>query len=190
MLELAGPLAVVALVLVASGSLTLRDPGARRRMLEALSGRPSRSLGALAVFTALLELVLGGATFLWGGRLLASWAAAAFVVFALVTWRLLRSGATTSCGCFGRRSGDATPVHVGVDAGLAVLATVAAVGDAPGFLDARADLPAAGVPFVGFAALGAWLAVAAMTVLPAALTAARRQPAAAPVRSFEVTGAP
>lgn len=190
MLELAGPLAVVALVLVASGSLTLREPGARRRMLEAVVGRANRSLGVLAVLTAVLELALGVAMFLWGGRILASAAAGAFAVFAGVTWLLVRSGATTSCGCFGRRSGEATSVHVGVDAGLAVLATVAAAGDAPGFLDARADLPAGGIPFVGLAALGAWLAVAAMTVLPAALAAARRQPAAARVRSFEVSGAP
>jgi hypothetical protein len=181
---------VVALVLLAGGVFKLRDPGPTRDMFETLTARRHPVLLMAVVVSAVVEITLGAATFLVGGRVLAGLAAAAFVAFAVVAWRLSHDASDASCGCFGRHSGRTTGVHVAVDAGLAALAVVAAVVDAPGFVDARAELPAAGMPFVAFAALGAWFAVIAMTVLPDALLAARRVPRAEAVRRFEITGAP
>jgi hypothetical protein len=189
MLESAGPLAVVALVLLAGGLLKLRDVRPTRQMFETLVGRPHAGLKVLAVVSAAVEVALGIVTFLVGGRVWAGCTALAFAVFTAVAWRLTRA-ANAPCGCFGRHSGRTTLVHVGVNAGMLVIAALAAVVDAPGFLAARPDLPAAGVPFVGLALVGAWLAIAAMTVLPEAMLAARRGPRAPLVRHFELTGRP
>jgi hypothetical protein len=186
MLELAGPLAVAALVLAAGGVFKLVDPAPTRAMYVAV-GLPDRpAIGALAVASGLVEVALGAAAFVWGGRGLAAGTAIAFAVFTVLTGRLVRTASSVSCGCFGRQSGRATWVHVSVDAGVAVIAAAAAVADAPGFLSARDQLPAAGAPFIAFAALGAWLVIVALTVLPDTLLAARRTPRSATVRTFEL----
>jgi hypothetical protein len=187
MLELAGPLAVAALVLAAGGAFKLRDPATTRLMFTAIGVRSPKLAAVLAVGAGMVELALGTATFLVGGRVLGLLTTTAFVVFTLLAARLVRLPTTASCGCFGRHSGDATWLHVGVDAVVAVAAFAAAVFDAPGFLAARADLPGAGIAFVGMAAIGAWLVIASMTVLPDALVASRRGPQPATVRTFEIT---
>lgn len=187
MLELAGPLAVAALVLAAGGVFKLRDPAPTRSMLAATGVRSPKLAAVLAVGSGLVELGLGAATFVVGGRVLGLFTATAFVVFTVLAARLVRLPTAASCGCFGRHSGDTTWLHVGVDAAVAAVAFTAGVFDAPGFLAARADLPGAGIAFVGLAAIGAWLVIATMTVLPDALVASRRGPQPATVRSFELT---
>jgi hypothetical protein len=188
MLELAGPLAVAALVLAAGGAFKLRDPGPTSDMFAAvgLRGRGARRL--LAVASGLVELALGIATLLVGGWLLALATASAFTVFALLALRMVRTGSTASCGCFGRHSGRTTGLHVAIDVAVAVVALGAGIADAPGFLDVRDELPGGGLVFAGLAALGAWLVVAALTVLPDALDAARRTPRVPSVRTFEIRG--
>lgn len=188
MLELAGPLAVAALVLAAGGLFKLRDPEPTQQMLTAI-GLPGRgALRVLAILSGFVELALGLATFFIGGSVLAACTAAAFVTFAVLAARLVRAPSPASCGCFGRHSGRTTWLHVAIDAAIAGLALAAAIGDAPGFANARPELAAAGVPFVGLAVLGAWFVVAALTVLPEALVAARPGPRATTVRTFEITG--
>ncbi len=190
MLELAGPLAVAALVLAAGGAFKLRDPGPTAAMWEALGVAVGgeRLRRGLTVLSGVVEIALGSATFLVGGRVLASLTAAAFAIFAVLAARLTRLPDAASCGCFGKHSGRTTSLHVVIDAVVALVALVAGVVDAPGFLGARADLPGAGVAFLGLAALGAWFVVAALTVLPEALWAARRGPRAPAVRLFDIPG--
>lgn len=185
MLELAGPLAVAALVLAAGGVFKLRDPEPTRTMWRAF-GVPRGPALVLAVGAGLAEVALGSATFLLGGRLLGAATAVVFAAFAVLAEQLRRRPEATSCGCFGRHSGATTSVHVVVDVVIALSAGAAAVVNAPGFLDARPDLPGAGVAFAGFAALGAWFVIATMTVLPEALTAGKRTPRTATVRTFEL----
>lgn len=187
MLELAGPLAVAALVLVAGGASKLRDPAPTRGMFTALGVRSPGWPGLLAVVSGTIELGLGVAVFLVGGRVLASLTAVAFVLFTVFAVRLVRLPTTASCGCFGRHSGEATWLHVTVDAVVASVVVAAAFFDAPGFLPARAELPGAGFAFAGLAAIGAWLVVATITALPDALVAARRGPRPGIVRTFELT---
>jgi hypothetical protein len=189
MLEFAGPLAVVALVLATGGIFKLRDPRPTRAMFVSVGLADRPLLGRMAVASGVVEVVVGVAAFLWGGRVLAGATAVAFAMFTLLAVRLVRSSAA-SCGCFGRLSGRTTWVHVAVDAGIAVVALAATVADAPGFIAAQPDLPAAGLPFVAFAALGAWLVVVALTALPDALLAARRTPRHATVQKFEIRAAP
>jgi hypothetical protein len=186
MLELAGPLAVAALVLAVGGAFKLRDPGPTRDMFAAVGIRSGRSRRVLAVLSGVIELALGIATFLVGGWLLAFATSVAFAVFALLALRLVQTASTASCGCFGRHSGRTTGLHVAIDVAAATLALAAGIADAPGLLDARSDLPGGGFVFTGLAALGAWLVIAALTVLPDALEAARRTPRATTVRTFDI----
>jgi hypothetical protein len=189
-LELAGPLAVAALVLAAGGLFKLRDPSPTGAMFTTLGVRRSRLAMALALVSACVELGLGLATVFVGGRVLGALTAIAFVAFALVALRLTRAPVATSCGCFGRLSAEPTAWHVGVNVAVALGAAVAAVVDAPGFVEARQDLPGGGLVFGALALLGAWLVVATLTVLPEAMTAARRGPRRPTVQTFEITGAP
>ena len=115
------------------------------------------------------------------------------VLYAGFTVSILRLRATAdgavSCGCFGRASAPPSAVHVTVDAVAAAIAALAAVTVAPGFIGMRPDLPGAGVAYLLVVAVAVGLAVALMTALPEALTAARRVPAseadrARPVRVF------
>jgi hypothetical protein len=190
MLELAGPLAVAALVLAAGGTFKLRDPEPTVAMFGALGWLRARPALVMAYASGALELAVGMATFLVGGRVLATSTAILFAGFAAVAGRLVRLPSGTSCGCFGRHSGQTTWIHVVVDLALAAAASVAAVADAPGFLDARSSLPVGGALFVALAALGAWFAVAALTVLPEAMARAKRGPQAGSVKAFDLTSWP
>jgi len=167
-------LGVVAGVLAVGGVAKVVGPDATVPMLRALGLPPSPVLARLL---GLVEVATGVTAFLVGGRVLAAAVALLFVVFTAAVVRLRLAGDAVSCGCFGRSSAPPTMVHVVVDAVAALVGVAAAVADAPGFLEVRPDLPAAGVPQLLLSALAVWLGVAVLTVLPEALVAARRVPA-------------
>jgi hypothetical protein len=173
-------LGVVAGVLAVGGLAKLRGPEATVPMLRAL-GLPGAP--GLARLLGLVELGVGVAAFLAGGRVLAAVVAVLFLGFTVAMLRLRAGGDAVSCGCFGRSSAPPTFVHVAVDALAAAVAVTAAALDAPGFLAVRPDLPAAGVPQLLVTALAVWLVVVTLTVLPEALVAARRVPATEAARS-------
>ena len=173
-------LAVVAGVLAVGGIAKLAGPEATVPMLRAL-GLPATAMVARALGT--VEVLVGGAALLFGGRALAGTVAVAFGAFTVAVVRLRAGGEAVSCGCFGRSSAPPTLVHVGVDAAAMVIAVVAVVIDPPGLVDLRTSSPAAGVPLIGLTALAIWLVVAVLTVLPEALVAARRVPAAEAART-------
>lgn len=185
MLAFAGVFAVIAGVLAVGGAFKLVQPEPTRAMFASL-GLPGSSL--LARLSGLVEVALGVAAFLFGGIVLEVAVAVVFAVFAATTLRLIQLGdAASSCGCFGRLSSRPTAIHVVINLLAAAIAVVAAIVDAPGFIDARPDLTAAGIPYLFLVALGTWLVIAALTVLPDTLVAARRGPATPTTRSFEVT---
>jgi hypothetical protein len=185
MIPLAGPVAVAALVLAVGGAYKLRDPGPTATMLATL-GLPG-SFGVVRLVGG-VEVVAGLATFLAGGPVATGVVAALFLAFALITLRLVRLGdAAASCGCFGRLSSRPSPIHVGVDAIAALVAGAGAVTGTPGFVQLRPDLPAAGLPQLLLVAVGTWLVVVTLTVLPDTLAAARRGPRRRSVRAFELT---
>jgi hypothetical protein len=171
---LGGLLGVVAGILAVGGLAKLRGPDATVPMLRAL-GLPASPM--LARVLGLIEVAVGVAAFLAGGRVPAAAVAVLFAVFTVAVLRLRAGGEAVSCGCFGRSSAPPTMVHVVVDVVAALVAVAAAVTDAPGFVSMRPDLPAAGIPQLGLTALAVWLGVALLTVLPEALVAARRVPA-------------
>ena len=186
---LGGLLGVVAGVLAVGGAAKLLDPHASSPMLSAL-GLPARPAAARAL--GAFEAALGLVPFFVGGPVCAGLVAVVYAGFALAVLRLRAvAGTGVSCGCFGRSSAPPTLVHAVVDGAAALVAGAAAVAAAPGFLEVRPDLPAAGIPqlVVTFVAVG--LCVAVLTVLPEALVAARRTPAgerARPVRAFALEG--
>jgi hypothetical protein len=186
---LGGLLGVVAGVLTVGGAAKLLDPNASSPMLQAL-GLPA-SAGAARVLGG-LEAVVGVLAFFLGGPVLAGLVAVLYAGFTVAVLRLRSvAGTSVSCGCFGRSSAPPTLLHAVVDGVAALVAAAAAIAAAPGFLEARPDLPAAGVPqlVVTFVAVG--LGVAVLTVLPEALVAARRTPAperSGPVRAFAIDG--
>jgi hypothetical protein len=184
-LSLAGPLAVASIVLAVAGAAKVRNPASALPAFEALRW-PARSWAVRCL--GAFELVLAAAAFLFGGRLLAAAVAATYAGFTFVALRLARSSSGASCGCFGSRSSQPTAVHVAADSIVTVTLVAAAIVDAPGYLPARSDLVAAGVPYLAFVALAAWLLIATLTVLAGTLSAARRTPARATVPSFQVTG--
>src|SRR4051812_22474688 len=120
------PLAAAALLLVPSGVAKLRRPADTERALRAvrLPGGATRVrvLGAGELVVG-LGVVLDGARPGWSVALGALYAGfAAFVLLAL--WR---RAPLTSCGCFGAAGVTPTPLHAGVDAGLAAVALLTAL---------------------------------------------------------------
>lgn len=186
-LELSGPLVVVAVVLAAGGVSKVVDPEPTRAMLHSI-GLPVPATLARAM--GVVELALGVAAALLGGPVLAGSVALAFLVFAVVAARLVALGdAAASCGCFGRLSSRATGVHVAADLVAGLVASAAVLTGAPGAVGALQELGwVQGLAYAGLVALGAWALVAVLTVLPGALLAARRQPAAPAVRPFQLRG--
>ena len=69
-------------------------------------------------------------------------------------------------------------MHVAVDGLLALAALAAAVAPVGSLVRVVPDLPGAGLPHLAFVALGAWLVVTCLTILPEVLAAAKPQPGA------------
>lgn len=164
-------LAVVAGVLAVGGVAKVIGPEATVPMLRALGLPASAMLGRLL---GVVEIAVGMAGLLFGGRIFAGAVAILFAAFTVAVVRLRAGGEAVSCGCFGRSSAPPTLVHVAVDVAAAVIALVAVVVNPPGLIDLRESSPAAGLPLIGLTALAVWLTVAVLTVLPEALVAARR----------------
>jgi hypothetical protein len=119
------PLTAAALLLAISGPTKLVRPAETERALR-LTGLPSsralvRQLGAVELVTAIFVLLYGDNA-VW--PLLLGVLYAGFAVF--VTLAVWRRAPLSSCGCFGASGVAPTPVHAGVDAGLAAVGFVTA----------------------------------------------------------------
>lgn len=159
----------LAMVLVVSGVLKIRDPGATTPMLQAVGLPSSRPVVYL---TGAIEIATGAATLVIGARSTFVVMAFLYAGFAVIGVVLVRSGSTVSCGCFGQRSAEMTPVHVAVNAAAAVVAAVAAAVGATGLYAGPADRAAAVVAVATLAAaLLAAGVVALLTVVPERLAA-------------------
>jgi hypothetical protein len=131
---IAALLGASAVLLVAAGAAKVADPSRTAGALAALGWPPSPWLvraGALA------ETVLGVATLVIGGRVLALLVATSYLGFALFVMAALRAKTPIgTCGCFARADTPPQPAHVTVDALLAAGAVAAAATDAPALVDA------------------------------------------------------
>jgi len=164
MSAVAGPVLAASLLLAYAGATKLRRPAATVGALRA-AGLPAplitgRALGGFELAAATWCLATGS-------RAACALVAVSYLAFAAFSARLMISGGGASCGCFGQADAPASPTHVGVNLVLGLLAIVGAL-DPPGDL-ARVldDQPVGGAPLLMFAALGAWAAYLALTLLPA-----------------------
>lgn len=164
-LLIAGPFHIVAAMLVVAGVTKLRRPTPTIDVLRA-AGLPSGKILVSGFGTA--EVAAGVTAITIGGRIPALAVAilyGAFVVF--VVSLIVRGIEVADCGCFGAEA-EAPPglLHIAVDGMAAVVALIAAAGSVSGIGGVLADQPLGGLPYVGFALLGTWLAVAVLTELP------------------------
>ena len=160
---LAAPFYIAAALLAVAGAAKVQRPSATVGALRSIGVRAGRrtvqALGAAEVAIGAGAIAIGGIT---------GWAVGAaylaFAVFVLVALR--RGGAVASCGCFGTDDSPPTPVHVVLDTAAAGVGFAAAATGLGGITDVIADQAAWGIPFIGYVALGTWLAYLALSVLP------------------------
>lgn len=121
-------LAVVAVVLAATGLLKLVDPQPSVPMLKAL-GLPSSPVAIRGVGVA--ELGAGLVVLMWDSRVGPALVAVAYGAFTALMVTLRRRSPATSCGCIGRWSGPPLVRHVAINAAACAVglgALFAAVG--------------------------------------------------------------
>ena len=173
MTPLAGPFLAAAGLLGVAGAAKVLRPAATAGALRAAGLRTSAPGGGMLAsptagrLVGAAELGVALAALLAGGRVAAALVAGAYLTFAAFTVRLLRTaGAGAPCGCFGADDVGASVEHVWVNAGLALIAAVAAVQGVPGLVSAIDGQPLAGVPFLLVTAVCGWLLFALLTALP------------------------
>jgi hypothetical protein len=162
---IAGPFHVIVGLLLVAGVAKFVRPGATADVATA-AGIPSstwvvRIFALIEVAGAVTALLLGG----WAPALAVGVLYLVFAGFVLVL--KVRGIETAGCGCFGQESEDPPGgLHIAVDVIAALIAAVAMVSPVPGIAAVLAEQPLAGVPYVGFVALGIWLLVVLLTDLP------------------------
>ena len=167
----AGPLWIVASVVIAASGWKLANPAPTARAMRALVAAPlasrASSQGGWLWAARLLGLGEGvvALTVVWLGGTSAFAVAALYGAFALVALRLRHRN--VDCGCFGAASAKASWIHVAVNAVAAIGAGWAAIVDVPAARDALGELPAHGVAHLVLVPAGAAAMVALLTVLPA-----------------------
>jgi len=176
MSPIAGPFFATALVLGTAGILKVLRPDPTRVALRA-AGLPGSSVVARSIGT--IEVAITLAAIGWGGRVPAALVAAAYLAFAGFSAIVRsRSGGRASCGCFGSSTTPLTSFHVVADLLLAAVALIAVADPVPGLFSVAADTPLAGVPFVAYTVLLAWLVQVTLTTLPELQAAVRQAPRA------------
>ncbi len=160
---------IAAALLVLSGGSKLIDPAPTRGALE--TARLPAGAGTVPAL-AMAEIAAG-----LTGIILGSWGAAAvgliylgFAGFVLYALRLQLP--IQSCGCFGRPDTPPSWWHFGfnlVSAGVGL--ALAFNGAAP--VDLLFDQPLAGIPYLGFVALGVWVVYLLLAEMPRTLAAGR-----------------
>lgn len=172
-----GPFAAAALLLVLSGAAKLRRPDGAVRALRALRWPANASLVRLL---AIVEIVVGAAGVVVGGRAAAVLVALSYLGFTVfVALAIAQGEAVRSCGCFGAAGTPPTAYHLAMTTAAAAVAVVAAVAPVPAFTEALGASPLLGLPLAVLTGCCAWFAHAVLTLLPAlssrALTAGARR---------------
>lgn len=161
---LVGPLLIAAALVVVAGAPKILDPGDTTRAIKSV-GIPASD--PLVRLFAVAEVAVGAAVIVGGGRIAAMALGVLYLGFAgFVGLALAKGGSVASCGCFGTPDTPPTVAHLLLDGAAAAVAFAAVVWPQPGIVDTLAAQPAAGVPFVGFVAIGTWLGYLALTAVP------------------------
>jgi hypothetical protein len=162
---LGGPAVASAILLAIGGTSKLLRPANTSHALRGLR-LPAAPSAVRLLAGAEIGIAVGALA--GGGRNAWLLVAGAYLGFAcFVVLAMSRGGALSSCGCFGTPDTPPTFVHVLVTVSASALALATAVGHPTGpLLDALADMPLLGVPFLLVTACCVWFAYAAVAVLP------------------------
>lgn len=155
---------IAAIVLALAGIQKLTDPGSTQGALREM-GLPWR--GPVVPLMAAAEVVTGLAVIVVGGRYAALALAAWYLGFAaFVAVALRRDVPLASCGCIGKDDTPPTLVHLGVDLAFGLMALGVAIDPFGSLVDLLDGQPWAGIPLLGFIALGVYLTYLLLAVLP------------------------
>lgn len=187
MIELAGPLHLLAVVLVVSAIGKLADPWpSTEAMRDAGLPVPFRGRPWGGVLLGLVE----GSVGLTALAVPEWWAAGALAAFyaalALFVARLRARDGDAGCGCFGASSTPPGVAHLVLDGIAAAVAAVTAVAGVPDIVDVFDEGLGVAVPYVALLAVGAGLVLVAPSLF-AELAQART---ADRPRAFAPTTAP
>jgi hypothetical protein len=158
--SVAGPFLGACALLAIAGAGKVLHPAPARAAARAAGMRLPR-FGVVAF--GLVELGVGGAGALLGGRV-ALTVAACYLVLTVFALRLLLRAPATPCACLGSANAVVTRTHVAIDVAAVCIAIAAASGGPP-----LAELAArwvAGAVFVVLVACAVKLAVLALEELP------------------------
>lgn len=166
MIALAGPLHLLALVLVVSGLQKLVAPApAATAMAEAGLPVPFRGRPASGVLLGAVETGIG----ITAIALPAWWAAALLGAFYLAlagfVVRLRATNTTAGCGCFGASSTPPGRVHVVINTASAAVAFAVAIAGVPDIVDVFDAGIGVAVPYLVLLAIGAGLLLVAPTLV-------------------------
>lgn len=177
---LAGPLHLVALVLVVSGAQKLAVPlPAARAMVSAGLPVPRQRHRLVGTSLGVVEAATGLAVFAVPAPATAAWLAVAYVALAGFVVVLRRRDATAGCGCFGAADTPPTTAHVVANVLAAGVALGAVAVGVPDVVDVLDEGVAVAVPYAALVATGAALVLLAPPLL-AALAPPARTPAVRP----------
>ena len=170
-----GILSAAALLLVVAGLAKLRDPAPARRRSWRPGSRAARGSGPrwVARSVGAAEVLVGTAALLVGGRWTAALLGVAYLLLALVAWRLLSVASGTGCGCFGATGAPISRWHLALDLGFAAAAAVAVAFPTPGLPVAVSSTGWQGVLLVALVGLLAYTAFLMTTALPSLAAAGR-----------------
>lgn len=162
MTALAGPLHLLALVLVVSAVGKLVDPWpATAAMRDAGLPVPFRGRPYGGIALGIVEGTIGLAAL----AVPAWWAAGALGAFyaalAGFVWTLRRRDSTAGCGCFGASSTPPGTAHLVLNAAAALTGLTAAVVGVPDIVDVFDEGIGIAVPYVGLLAIGAAIVLVA-----------------------------
>jgi hypothetical protein len=158
---------MTAVLLVLSGGSKVRDPEPTRGALRA-AGLPSSRRLVLALSGG--EIAVGSAAVGLVSPLIPALVAVLYLGFAaFVAYALIRRMPIQSCGCFGRSDTPPGWLHVGVNLSAVATALVVAGRGGADLVGMLSDQPGAGLPYLGFIAIGAFLLALVLAELPAVL---------------------
>lgn len=171
MSALAGPLHLVALVLVISGAQKVLDPApptqamrdAGMPLVPRRGTWPGRALGVVEAATGLAVVATP-----WTGA--GIWMAAFYVALAGFVVLLRRRDDTAGCGCFGATSAPPTRLHVVANLAAAAVAVAAAAIGMPDVVDVVDEGVGVAVPYVVLVVTGAWLVLVGPSYFASATT--------------------
>lgn len=166
MSALAGPLHLVALVLVVSGAQKLGRPQpAGQAMADAGLPVPVRRQAVAGLVLGATEVATGLAVFAAPHPATALWLAATYLGLAAFVVVLRRRDASASCGCFGSASTPPTTAHVALNAAAAGVALAAAVAGVPDVVEVVDEGVGVALPYALLVAIGAGLVLLSPTLL-------------------------